>query len=122
MRSGLLEIPSQLVEDVGLERRHQLIPDNLFGPLTHVREVRRHDDPERPRRQCPEQGSVAQEEQAEFIQPGIGDDVDDHAAAGEVNADRQAVWEVPHRAGVTPAGGEVGQVRRLDPKQRCQVG
>ena len=82
MRSGLLEIPSQLVEHLGLERRHQLIPDDLLGPLTDVRELRRHDDPERPRRQRPEQGGVAQEEDAELVQPGIGDDVDDHAAAG----------------------------------------
>ena len=121
MRSSLLEIPSQLVEHVGLERRHQLIPDDLFGPLTDVRELRRHDDPERPRGQCPEKRGVAQEEDAELVQPGIGDDVDDHAAAGGMDADRQAVWEVPHGAGVTLADGDVGQVRRLDPKQRCQV-
>ena len=122
MRSDLLEVPAQLVEHLRLERRHQLIPDHLLGPLADVRELRRHHDPEGPRGQCPEQGSLAQKEKPEFIQPGIGDDVDDDAAAGGVNADRQPVWELPHRAGVTLAGGDVGQVRRLDPKQRCQVG
>jgi hypothetical protein len=64
MRSGLLEIPPQLVEHLGLERGHQLIPDNLFGPLTDLRELRRHDDPKRAR-----------------AVPGAGRDVDDHAAA-----------------------------------------
>ena len=59
MRSSLLKIPPQLVEHVGLERRHQLIPDDLLGSLTDVRKMRRHDDPERPRRQRPEKGGVA---------------------------------------------------------------
>jgi hypothetical protein len=42
----------------------------LPGPLTDVRELRRHDDPKCPRGQRPEQGSVAQEEEAEFSQQG----------------------------------------------------
>jgi len=31
---------------------------------------------------------VAFEEHSELIQPGVGDDVDDDTAAGEMNADR----------------------------------
>ena len=62
MRSALPEIPPQLVEHLGLERRHQLIPDYLFGPLTNVRELRRRDDPERPRPHRTEKSGVAQED------------------------------------------------------------
>jgi hypothetical protein len=88
------------LERLGLERRHQLIPDNLLGSLTDVLELRRHDD-SRPRRHRPEKGGVAQEEDAELIKPGIGDDVDDHAAASGMDADAPAVWEEPHSASVT---------------------
>ena len=48
MRSNLLEVPAQLVENLGLERRQQLVPDDLFRALGDVRELRRHDDSERP--------------------------------------------------------------------------
>ena len=107
MRSSLLEIPPQLVEDVGLERRHQLIPDNLFGPLTDVRELRRHDD--RSVHAGSARSRAAWRKRKTRNSSGIGDDVDDHAAAGGMNADRQAVREVPHRAGVTLAGGTWGR-------------
>jgi hypothetical protein len=88
MRPGALEIPSQLVERLGLERRHQLIPYDLFGALADIGELRRHHDPERPGRQRPEKGGVAQKEYAEFVQPGIRDDVDDHTATGRMDTDR----------------------------------
>ena len=91
MRSSLLEIPSQLVEHFGLERRHQLVPHDLLGPLRDVRELWRHDDPERPGGQRPEKRGVAQEEYPELVQPGVGDDVDDHATAGWMDADWEAV-------------------------------
>jgi hypothetical protein len=48
MRSDLLEIPSRFVEYFRPER-HQLIPHSLFGALTELGELRRDDDPERPR-------------------------------------------------------------------------
>ena len=38
---------------------------------------------------------MAFEEHAEVVQPGVGDDVDEDAAAGRVDADRQAFREVP---------------------------
>jgi hypothetical protein len=64
---------------------------------------------------------MAQEEYAELVQPGIGDDVNDHAAASGMNADRQAIRKVPNGADVTPSDRDVGQVCGLDPKQRRQV-
>ena len=128
MRSSLLEIPSQLVEDVGLERRHQLIPDNLFGPLTDVRELRRHDDP------SVHAGSARsraawRKRKTELIQPGIGDDVDDHAAAGGMNADRQAVGSTapcgrhPRRWNVGQVPGSIRSnvVRWVDFPRRCRA-
>ena len=44
---------------------------------------------------------MALEEHAELVQPRVGDDVDDHAAAGGMDADREAVREVPDGASVT---------------------
>src|SRR3989442_15510253 len=121
MGSSLLEIPSQLVERLGFDGRHPLVPHGLFGTLTDIWELRRHYDSERPRGQRPEKSRVAYEEYAELVQPGVGDDVDDHAVAGGMNADRQAVWKVPHGADVTLSDGDVGQVCGLDPNQRRQV-
>jgi hypothetical protein len=59
MRASLLEVPPQLLEHLGLEGCYQLIPDHLFGPLTDVRELRRHHDPKRPDRQGTQKHGVA---------------------------------------------------------------
>ena len=67
MRSNLLEVPAQLVQHLGPERRQQLVPDDLFRALGDVREVRRHDDPERPCGQRPEQRGVTFEEHSELV-------------------------------------------------------
>jgi hypothetical protein len=88
MRSNLLEVPPQLVQRLRPERRQQLIPYDLFRALGDVRELRRHDDPQRPRGQRPEQRGVTFEEHSELVQPWVGDDIDDHSAAREMNADR----------------------------------
>ena len=64
---------------------------------------------------------MAQEEHAELVQPGFGDDVDDHATAGRMDADWEAVGEVPYGARVTLTDTDEGQVLSLDPKQRRQV-
>ena len=82
MSSSLFEIPSQLLEHIGLDGCHQLVPHDLFGALTDIRELWRHYDPERPRRERLEQPGVTHEEDAELVQPGVADDVDDHSAAG----------------------------------------
>ena len=112
MCANLLEVPAQLVDRLGLDRRQELIPHDLFRALGNVRELRRHDDPERPYGQCPEQRGVTFEEHSELVQPWVGDDVDDHAAAGEVNADRQAVREVPNGANPSLADANVRQIAR----------
>ena len=52
------------------------------------------------------------EEHSKLVQPWVGDDVDDHAAAGEVNADRQAVREVPNGANPSLADANVRQIAR----------
>jgi hypothetical protein len=50
---------------------------------------------------------MAFEEDAELVQPRISDDVDEHAATGEVDADREPFREVPDGARVTLANGDV---------------
>src|SRR5262245_7354733 len=121
MRSNLLEIPAQVVHYFGPERRQQLVPNDLFRALGDVREVRWDNDPERPCGECPEQRYVTFEEHSELVQPWVGDDVDDHAAAGEMNADRQAIREVPDGARLSLADADVRQVRLRDPRQCEQV-
>ena len=108
MRSSLLEIPSKFIERFGLDWRHQLIPHGLFGALTDVRKLRWHHNPERPRRQCLEKRGMAQEEYAELVQPRVGDDVDDHAAAAQMDANRQPVWEDLAQYGPRPRRREQG--------------
>jgi hypothetical protein len=61
-------------------------------------------------------GGVTFEEHAELVQPRVGDDIDDDAAAGEVNADRQAIGEVPDGASLSLADADVRQIRLLDPR------
>lgn len=87
-RADLLEVPAQLVEHLSPERRQKLVPDDLLRVLSHVGELWRHDDPERPRRQRLKQGGVAFEELPEVIERRVGDYVHDDAAAREVDADR----------------------------------
>jgi hypothetical protein len=36
---------------------------------------------------------MAFEEHTELVQPGVGDDVDDNAATGEVDTNREPLWE-----------------------------
>jgi len=116
MRSNLPEVPAQFVQGLGSQGRQQLIPDDLLGALGDARELRRNDDPERPCGQRSEQGGVTFEEHPEVIEPRVGDDIDDHAAAREMNADRQAIREVPECASLSLADGNVRQVRLLDPR------
>jgi hypothetical protein len=94
MRSNLVEVPAQLLKNLGLGRRQKLVPNDLFRALGYVRELRRHDNSQRPGGERPEQCGVTFEEHSKLVQPRIGYDVDDHAAAGEMNAYRQAVGEV----------------------------
>ena len=121
MRSGLLEVPAQLVDRLASEWRHQLVPDDLLRSLADVGKLRWHDDPERPRGQRAKKRGVALQEQAEVVQSRVEDDVDDDAAAGQVDADRQAFREVPGGPRIALADGDVRQVLRLDPGQRRQV-
>jgi hypothetical protein len=64
---------------------------------------------------------VTFEEHSELVEPRVGDDVHDHAAAGEMDANRQAVREVPDFALLSLADGNVRQVRCRDPGQRYEV-
>jgi hypothetical protein len=61
---------------------------------------------------------MAFEEHPELIEPRVGDDVDEHAAAHEMNADRQAIGEVLDGASLSLADADVRQIRLLDPRQR----
>jgi hypothetical protein len=64
---------------------------------------------------------MAFEELAEVLQRWVGDDVDDHAAAGEVDADRQAIREVPDPPVLSVADRDVRQLRLGNPGQRQDV-
>lgn len=61
------------------------------------------------------------EEHSELVEPRVGNDVDDHAAAGEMNADRQTIREVPDGARLSPADGDMRQIGLLDPGQRQEM-
>src|SRR5262245_45904548 len=121
MRSNLLEIPAQVVHYFGPERRQQLVPNDLFRALGDVRELRRHDDSERPSGQRSEQRGVTFEEHSKLVEPGVGDDVNDHAATREMNADRQAIREVADPAVFSVADRDMRQVRLGDPGKRQDV-
>src|ERR1700674_5342413 len=95
MGSGLLEISAKPVNDLRSEWRQQLVPDDLLRSLTYLWDVGRDHDPEGPPAQRTKQRSMAFQEQAELVQPRISDHVDEHAATGEVDADRESFREVP---------------------------
>ena len=107
MCAGVLEVPAELVNHVGSERREQLVPDDLLRSLTDLGEVRRHHDPERPRRQRTKHRSVAFEEDAELVQYLVGHDVDEYATPFQVDADREALGEIPNGPFVALPGGHV---------------
>src|SRR5688572_14166790 len=50
-----------------------------------------------------------------LVQPWVGNHIDDHAAAGEMDADRQAIREVPDSARVSIADGDVRQIGLSSP-------
>jgi hypothetical protein len=52
----------------------------------------------------------------EVVQRRVEDHVHEHAAAGEVDADRQAVWEVPDGPPLADAGRDVRQLFGSDPE------
>ena len=116
MRANLLEVPAQLVDHIGSERRQELVPDDLFRSLGDVRELRRHDDPERPGGQGSKQRGMTLQEHSELVQPGVGDDVDNDTAAGEMNADRQTIRKVPDGASLSLADGDMREIGLLDPR------
>jgi hypothetical protein len=94
--AGAREVPAELVNHLGSERRQELVPDNLLRSLTYLGEVGRHHDPERPRAQGTKQESMALEEDAELVQNLVGDHVDKHATPFRVDADGEAFGEIPN--------------------------
>ena len=102
MASHLLEVPSQFVDHLERKGREQLVPDDLLRSVPDPGKMRRHNDPQGPCRQRPDQDRVTLEEDTELVQPRVGNDVDEHSAPGWIDADRQAFREVARRPVVHP--------------------
>jgi hypothetical protein len=121
MGSGLREVPAELVNHLGSERRQELIPDDLLRSLTYLGEVRRHYDPERPRPQRTKHGRMALEENAEFVRRRVGDHVDEHCAPFRMNADRETIGKIAGGPFVALPDGDVRQVRGADRGKRREM-
>ena len=121
MASHLLEVPSQFVDHLERKGREQLVPDDFLGSLTDPGKMRRHNDPQGPCRQLPDQDRVTLEEETELVQPRVGNDVNEHAAPGWMDPNRKPFREVARGPSFTLSGGDVGQHQLVNTGQRLEV-
>jgi hypothetical protein len=75
MRASRLEVPPQPACSLSAQRRHELLPDDLVGPVSAARHVAWNDDPQGLCQQSAKQRRMPLGEHAELVEGRLGDQI-----------------------------------------------